>query len=182
MAKSTLQRLVDSGLQVSEMSRQQAESVVRQLVKAGEVQRRDAENLVQKLLEMGRETTFRLAEQVEAELVRQVRQLSTRLDDVEDRLESLSRQVRERDSGSPAGEHTPAKSVKKDEKAKPKKGDGKKKADSGTNLSKKKSDDSKTKEGPKGSADAAPGRSAAPAVGASGVRRIPTTRAARDAD
>ena len=48
MAKSTLQRLVDSGLQVSEMSRQQAESVVRQLVKAGEVQRRDAENLVQK--------------------------------------------------------------------------------------------------------------------------------------
>ena len=91
MARSTLQRLVDSGLQVSEMSRQQAESVVRQLVKAGEVQRRDAEELVQRLLDMGRETTLRLAEQVEAELLRQIRQLSARVDDLESRLESATR-------------------------------------------------------------------------------------------
>lgn len=181
MAKSTLQRLVDSGLQISEMSRQQAESVVRQLVKAGEVQRRDAEDLVQRLLEMGRETTIRVAEQVEAELLRQVRQVSARLDDVESRVESLTSQLRAGDASpsgtsgetSAAGDARSASTAKKSD-SKSKSG-ASKGSEKGPGKSKKGS-----KEAAGGAAE--PARRPAPAVGASGVRKVATTRAARDAD
>ena len=56
MAKNTLQRLLDEGVQFTEMSRKQAESTVKKLVKAGEVRRSEAEATVQSLLERGKET------------------------------------------------------------------------------------------------------------------------------
>src|SRR6056297_321309 len=59
MAQSTLQRLLDAGMQFGEVSRKQAEGVVRALVSAGEVQKRDAEKLVGGLVERGKDTSER---------------------------------------------------------------------------------------------------------------------------
>ena len=53
MAKNTLQKLLNAGVQFTEMSRQQAESAVKTMVKAGEVRRSDAEAIIQQLIETG---------------------------------------------------------------------------------------------------------------------------------
>ena len=54
MAKTTVQRLVDAGVEFSDISRKQAESIVKSLGKVGEVRRADTEKAVQTLLERGR--------------------------------------------------------------------------------------------------------------------------------
>ncbi|MGB7880002.1 MAG: hypothetical protein WBL31_14665, partial [Ilumatobacteraceae bacterium] len=61
MEKNTLQRLVDAGVEFTDISRKQAESIVQSMVKAGEVRRSDAEKAVQTLLDRGRETSERLS-------------------------------------------------------------------------------------------------------------------------
>ena len=56
MAKNTLQKLLESGVQFSEMTRKQAEAAVKKLVKAGEVRRSETEATVQTLIERGKAT------------------------------------------------------------------------------------------------------------------------------
>ena len=86
MATSTIQRLLDAGVQFGEMSRRQAESVVRQLVKAGEVQRRDAEKLIGDLVDRGRTGSEKLADLIQREVSKQVGWMSDRFDELEDRI------------------------------------------------------------------------------------------------
>ncbi|MFK7918431.1 MAG: hypothetical protein AB8G14_10165, partial [Ilumatobacter sp.] len=76
MAQSSLQRLLDAGVQFGEMSRKQAEGVVRQLVKAGDVQRRDTEKLVASLVERGKDTSDRLSDIIQREVSKQVSWMS----------------------------------------------------------------------------------------------------------
>ena len=59
MATNPIQQLVDSGMQFTEMQRQQAEKLVGQWVSAGEVRRADAERTVQTLIDWGKQTTRR---------------------------------------------------------------------------------------------------------------------------
>ena len=54
MAKPTIKSYVEAGAQFTEMSRQQAEAVVKRLVKSGDVRRRDTEHMVQTILIRGR--------------------------------------------------------------------------------------------------------------------------------
>jgi polyhydroxyalkanoate synthesis regulator phasin len=89
MAKSTVQRLVDAGVEFTDMSRKQAESIVKSLVKAGEVRRADADKAVQTLLDRSRETSDRVADSVQQELSRQMTWLSERFDELEERLDDL---------------------------------------------------------------------------------------------
>jgi polyhydroxyalkanoate synthesis regulator phasin len=89
MAKNTLQRLLDAGVQFGEMSRKQAEGVVKQLVKAGAVRRSESEASVQALLDRSRETATAIGESVQREVTKQLGRLVKRVDELEDELESM---------------------------------------------------------------------------------------------
>ena len=95
MAKPTIKSYLEASAQFTEMSRQQAETFVRQLVKSGDVRRRDTEQMVQTMLSRGRETTDRISSIVQTEVAKQLRVLSERFDDVEHRLESLASSIRD---------------------------------------------------------------------------------------
>jgi polyhydroxyalkanoate synthesis regulator phasin len=94
MAKSTIKTYVEAGAQLTEMSRQQAEAVVKRLVKSGDIRRRDTEHMVQTMLVRGRATTDRISALVQAEVAKQLKALSERFEDVEGRLESLATSIR----------------------------------------------------------------------------------------
>ena len=124
MANSSLQRLLDAGVQFGEVSRKQAESVVRQLVKAGEVPRTDAEKMVRELVERGKDTSERMSEIIQREVSKQVSWMSERFDEIEDRFEDLSEKLGERvGQKKAASKKAPAK-----KKAAAKKAPAKKKA------------------------------------------------------
>lgn len=121
MAQNALQRLLDAGVEFTNLSRKQAESIVSSLVKAGEVRRADAEQAVQDLLARGRETTDRLADSVQREVSKQIEWMSGRFDELEERFEELSERINERmQGGAPAGK-APAKKAPAKKKAAAKK-------------------------------------------------------------
>src|SRR5262245_35329400 len=90
MAKSSFKSYVEAGSQFTEMSRQQAEALVRMLVKSADIRRRDAEHMVQTMLSRGRETTEQISAIVQAEVAKQLKVLSQRFEEVEGRIESLA--------------------------------------------------------------------------------------------
>ena len=65
-----------------------------ELVDRGEVERRDAERIVQELVDRGRETSERIAANVQREVAKQVALVSERFDELEQRLEALDRDAR----------------------------------------------------------------------------------------
>ena len=192
MAKPTIKSYVEAGAQFTEMSRQQAEAVVKRLVKSGDVRRRDTEHMVQTMLIRGRETSERISAIVQTEVAKQLKALSERFEDVEGRLESLATSIRGgilggagpvtgsttapqpapatssvADSATPAA---PGKSAAKATKTATKKSGAKK---SGAKKS------SAKKSGAKKSAAT---RSSSSAVGSSGVRKVSTTRPAASSE
>ena len=94
MAKPTIKNYVEAGAQFTEMSRRQAEAVVKRLVKSGDLRRRDNEHMVQTMVIRGRETTDRIRAIVQTEVAKQLKALSERFEDVEGRLESLTTSIR----------------------------------------------------------------------------------------
>ena len=118
MTKSPVQQFLDAGAHFTEMSRKQAETLVRNLVKSGEVRRNEAEKLVQSLLDRGRETSERIAAAVREDVERQVEIFTSRIEEIEQRIDELTRQL----TGAPA-KKAPAK-----KKAAAKKAPAKKKA------------------------------------------------------
>lgn len=90
MANPSLKALLAGGSQYSELSRKQAEALVKRLVKSGEVRRKDSKQLVLTVVARSRETTDRLAALVQAEVAKQIAELRHRFDDVEARVESLT--------------------------------------------------------------------------------------------
>jgi len=109
VATSTIQRLIDSGLQFGEMSKQQAEQLVKQLVKIGDVQKKDAEKTINAIVARGRETSEQIAETVQREVSKQVTWLSERFDDLENRFEELAESITDRVNGGDSDEAAPAK-------------------------------------------------------------------------
>ena len=100
MADSPIKQFIDAGVQFSEVSRKQAESLVKGLVKAGEVRRKDAEGLVQTLIERGRQTSEQIAEAIQKEVAKQVDVLKAQYAEVEARVEQLTQQLpRRRNAG-----------------------------------------------------------------------------------
>ena len=78
----TLKRYLDAGMAFTQMTRDRAEAIVRELVKAGEVQREQAQQRVEELVERGRSTSDALMEMVRREITRQLSGmgLATQLD------------------------------------------------------------------------------------------------------
>jgi polyhydroxyalkanoate synthesis regulator phasin len=81
-----IQRLLDAGMQFSELSQSKAEQLVRDLVKIGAVRRKDTEATVRALVDRGRSASEQLAATVQAEVGKQVSRFAERMDDVEDRV------------------------------------------------------------------------------------------------
>ena len=92
MATTMIQRLLDAGVEFTNLSKKQAEAIVTSLVNSGEVQRRDTEAAVQSLLERTRETSSRVGESVQREIAKQLEWLSERFDEFEDRFEEFAEQ------------------------------------------------------------------------------------------
>ena len=92
MATTMIQRLLDAGVEFTNLSKKQAEAIVSSLVNAGEVRKRDAEAAVQSLLDRTRETSTKLTETVQREVAKQLGWLSERFDELEDRFEEFAEQ------------------------------------------------------------------------------------------
>ena len=92
----TIQQLIDAGVEFTEVTRERADAFVKQLVDRGEVQRRDAERVVQELVDRGRETSERIAANVQREVAKQVASMSERFDELEKRFEALTEMLAER--------------------------------------------------------------------------------------
>ena len=154
MANSTIKKFLDAGAQFTEMSKKQAESLVKTLIKSGEMQRKDADRVIQKLFARGKETTDKISALVQHEVAQQVSAFSERFDEMEDRVEALAKSLRGNASKVAA---TPAPAPA--EKVPAKKVPAKKAAAA------------------KVPAKKAPAKKApAKAVGASGVRKVATSR------
>ncbi|MDW3213142.1 MAG: hypothetical protein R8G01_04035 [Ilumatobacteraceae bacterium] len=167
MAKSPVQKFLDAGVQFTEISKQQAESIVKSLVKSGEVRRKDAEKTVQQLVARGKETSDKLNAMVEDEVSKQIAAAKARFDELEERIESLANQVK-----SAASSGTPAKQA-------PAKKTTAKKTTAKRAPAKRKATAKKAPANKKATAKKAPAKRKAPAkkaVGSSGVRKVSTTR------
>lgn len=67
-----LKRYIDAGMALTQMTRDRAEAIVRELVKAGEVQREHAQERVDELVDRGRRTSDALMETVRKEVAKQL--------------------------------------------------------------------------------------------------------------
>ncbi|MEQ1703006.1 MAG: hypothetical protein ABMA25_23100, partial [Ilumatobacteraceae bacterium] len=88
-----LKRLLDAGMQFTEMSQEQAEKLVKEFVKNGQARRKDSEHLVQQFVERGRSATEQIVSTVQAELTKQLGKFASRLDEIEGRVEELAQKV-----------------------------------------------------------------------------------------
>ena len=89
-ANTILKRLLDAGMQFTEMSQSSAEKLVNEFVKNGQLRRKDAEKTVQQLVERGRSSTEQLFSAVQTEVAKQLGLFADRIDDLEDRIEDLA--------------------------------------------------------------------------------------------
>jgi polyhydroxyalkanoate synthesis regulator phasin len=89
MAENLIKRLVDAGVEFTGLSQAKAESLVRKLVRDGQVRRRDAEATVATLVGKGRETAETFVVSLQREVSQQLDRLTSRVDEVERRVEEL---------------------------------------------------------------------------------------------
>ena len=68
-----LRRYLDAGMAFTQMTRERAEAIVKDLVKAGEIRRKEAEQQIEELLERSRKNTEDLMEMVRTEVADQLR-------------------------------------------------------------------------------------------------------------
>lgn len=68
----TLKRYLDAGMAFTQMTRDRAEAIVKELVKAGEVQREQAQERVEELVDRGRRSSDALLEVVRKEIAKQL--------------------------------------------------------------------------------------------------------------
>ena len=198
MAKSSIKRFLEASAQFTEMSRERAEAIVKDMVKSGDVRAKDAERTIQALVERGRDASERIAAGVQSEVAKQMASMQARFDELEAKIESLTRSLRggARTSTPPAPpappvQHTGPAKPAAPKKAAPRKATTKKtgaKKSGAKKASAKKASAKKTgakksvakKSGgaskPAATSTADTGTAADSAVGTSGVRPIRTTR------
>ncbi|MBI4936309.1 MAG: hypothetical protein HY828_20720 [Actinobacteria bacterium] len=92
-ANALIKRLLDAGMQFTEMSQEQAEKIVKELVKGGQAKRKDSEKLVEDLVSRGRDAGESAVASLQAELSKQLGRFASRLDDLEGRVEEMAQKV-----------------------------------------------------------------------------------------
>lgn len=88
-----LQKMLDKGMQFTEMSQKQAEKLVKEFVKAGQARKKDSNEMVREIVDRGRNLSEQIVASVQAELAKQMGKFAGRLDDVEARVEALAAKV-----------------------------------------------------------------------------------------
>jgi len=94
MAPNQLQRYLDAGMQLTAVTKERAEEIVRELVKAGEVRAEAAQAAVSDLVERSRKNRETLLEQVRAEVHKQVATAELVTKDVVSRLQAQVDELR----------------------------------------------------------------------------------------
>ncbi len=90
-----LKKMLDAGMQFTEMSQKQAEKLVKEFVKAGQARKKDSNEMVRQIVDRGRNLSEQIVANVQAELAKQMSKFAVRLDDVEGRIEALAAKVGE---------------------------------------------------------------------------------------
>ena len=88
-----LKRMLDAGMQFTEMSQKQAEKLVKEFVKSGQARKKDSDEMVRQIVDRGRTLSEQIVASVQAELAKQMSKFAGRLDDVEGRVEALAAKV-----------------------------------------------------------------------------------------
>ncbi|MFZ4720764.1 MAG: hypothetical protein ACOYMR_15165, partial [Ilumatobacteraceae bacterium] len=99
----TIKRLLDAGMQFTEMTQEQAERIVKELVKNGEARRKDSEKLVEELVSRGREVGGTAVASAQQELTKQLGRFASRLDELEALIEEMAKKL-----GISTGKKAPA--------------------------------------------------------------------------
>ncbi len=92
-ANPLLKRMLDAGMQFTEMSQKQAEKLVKEFVKVGQARKKDSDEMVRQIVDRGRNLSEQIVATVQAELAKQMSNFAVRLDDVEGRVEALAAKV-----------------------------------------------------------------------------------------
>jgi polyhydroxyalkanoate synthesis regulator phasin len=92
-ANTIVKRMLDAGVQFTEMSQSSAEKLVNEFVKAGQLRKKDAEEAVQELVDRGRSSTEHLFALVQSEVAKQLSRFADRVDGVEGRIEELAQSM-----------------------------------------------------------------------------------------
>src|SRR5438105_15554419 len=87
-------RYLEAGMQFSQMTRERAEAIVRDLVKAGEVQAEQTQALVNEVVERSRKNTERFIDQVQTEVRKQLSVAEFVTKDVAARLQAQVDELR----------------------------------------------------------------------------------------
>ena len=85
--REQLRRYLDAGVAFTQMTRDRAEAIVREFVRAGELQAEQTQNAVEDLIDRSRRNTERLAEIVRREIRQQISNLGVATKDDLARLE-----------------------------------------------------------------------------------------------
>jgi polyhydroxyalkanoate synthesis regulator phasin len=101
-------RLLDAGMQFTEMTQEQAERIVKELIKSGQARKKDSEKMVEELLSRGREAGGSAVASMQSELTKQLGKIAGRLDDIETRVEELAMKVGVTGKPAPAPAAAPA--------------------------------------------------------------------------
>lgn len=92
-ANPLLKKMLDAGMQFTEMSQKQAEKLVKEFVKAGHARKKDSDEMVRQIVDRGRNLSEQIVAAVQAELAKQMSKFAGRLDDVEARVEAIATKV-----------------------------------------------------------------------------------------
>ena len=88
-----LKKMLDAGMQFTEMSQKQAEKLVKEFVKAGQARKKDSDELVRQIVDRGRTLSEQVVASVQAEAAKQMSKFAGRLDEIEVRVEALAAKV-----------------------------------------------------------------------------------------
>lgn len=94
-ANPLLKRMLDAGMQFTEMSQKQAEKLVKEFVKAGQARKKDTDEMVRQIVDRGKNLSEQIVAVVQAELAKQMGKFAGRLDELEGRVEGLAAKVGE---------------------------------------------------------------------------------------
>jgi polyhydroxyalkanoate synthesis regulator phasin len=108
-----IKRLLDAGMQFTGMTQEQAEKIVKELVRNGQARRKDSEKLVEELVSRGREVTESAVAAMQSEWAKQLGRFAARLDDIESNVEEIALKLGITKKPAPAAAPAPAPAAKK---------------------------------------------------------------------
>lgn len=90
-----LKKMLDAGMQFTEISQKQAEKLVKEFVKVGQARKKDSDEMVRQIVDRGRTLSEQIVATVQTEFAKQMGKFAGRLDDVEGRVEALAAKMTE---------------------------------------------------------------------------------------